>query len=200
VWVICNFKYYFIQAKQLKKTAYIAYIAEINVEYINKLYFLCADKIGEYEEIYLSVSSPGGSTQIGLNSYNFLSSLPIKIITHAVGNVDSAALSLFFAGEKRMATHDTTFNIHRPVVKFNNDDKFNEDSLLERLNILKNEKEKILNLYTLRSQNKNFRFCQLLNEGAVLNTEQAINLNIISDVCELPNPLDEKISFIGPGF
>jgi ATP-dependent protease ClpP protease subunit len=47
------------------------------------------------------LSSPGGHVMLGMNLYNVLRALPIKLTTHNVGNVDSIGNAVFLAGNPR---------------------------------------------------------------------------------------------------
>ena len=46
----------------------------------------------------------------GMNLYNFLRGLPIRLTTHNVGNVDSIGNAVFLAGEHRYACPHSPFN------------------------------------------------------------------------------------------
>ena len=48
----------------------------------------------------------------GLNLYNVLRGLPIELVTHKVGNVDSIGNTVLMAGSKRYACQHSTFMFH----------------------------------------------------------------------------------------
>ena len=54
-------------------------------------------------EIHLLLSTPGGSVMHGITIYNTLRALPIKLVTHNMGNVDSIGNVIFLAGQERFA-------------------------------------------------------------------------------------------------
>ena len=40
-------------------------------------------------EVYLAISTPGGSVMQGITLYNFLRGVPFNLVVHNIGNVDS---------------------------------------------------------------------------------------------------------------
>src|SRR5437763_1170116 len=64
------------------------------------------------KEIQILFSSTGGAVDEGFALYNFLRALPVKLTMHAIGYVDSMAMTVFLAGEKRYCTPDSTFLFH----------------------------------------------------------------------------------------
>ena len=70
-------------------------------------------------EVTIVLASPGGDLDCTLRFYERLISLPIKLNTHGIGLVASAATALFLTGSERSANHHATFLFHpvsvRPV-------------------------------------------------------------------------------------
>jgi ATP-dependent Clp protease protease subunit len=63
-------------------------------------------------EIALHMSSEGGNMTAGFALYFFLKSLPIPLTTHNVGSIESIAVVIFLAGQKRYACPGTRFLVH----------------------------------------------------------------------------------------
>ncbi|NNG25365.1 ClpP family protease [Telluria aromaticivorans] len=63
-------------------------------------------------EIELHMSSEGGNMTAGFALYFFLKSLPVPLTTHNIGSVESVAVVIFLAGQKRYACPGTRFLIH----------------------------------------------------------------------------------------
>ena len=63
-------------------------------------------------EIELHLSSEGGNMTAGFALYFFLKSLPVPLTTHNIGSVESVAVVIFLAGQKRYACPGTRFLIH----------------------------------------------------------------------------------------
>ena len=70
-------------------------------------------------EIRLHISSEGGSTTCGFTLFNFLRSLPIPLITHNIGNIESIAVVLFLAAKERLTCQHSRFLIHPLHWSFN---------------------------------------------------------------------------------
>ena len=63
-------------------------------------------------EIHLLLSTPGGSVMHGITIYNTLRALPVRLVTHNMGNVDSIGNVIFLAGQERFACPNATFMFH----------------------------------------------------------------------------------------
>jgi ATP-dependent protease ClpP protease subunit len=63
-------------------------------------------------EINLLLSTPGGSVMHGITIYNTLRALPVRLVTHNLGNVDSIGNVIFLAGVERYACPHSTFMFH----------------------------------------------------------------------------------------
>ena len=80
-------------------TTYISFSAEISPQTTETLIAVLAEQVNrKVDEVYLMLSTPGGSVMHGLNLYNVLRALPLKLIIHNVGNVDSIGNAIFLAG------------------------------------------------------------------------------------------------------
>src|SRR3989338_1039698 len=82
-----------------------------------------------YDELIIQISSSGGSSDHGLLAYNFLKQIGIKKTTIGMGNVDSAAVMLFCAGDKRIAMPSCRFVLHEARATINGE--FNGTKLKE---------------------------------------------------------------------
>ena len=56
-----------------------------------------------FDEIRLFMTTPGGDVATGFTLFHYLRSLPVKIVTHNVGSVNSIGNVVFLAGEERYA-------------------------------------------------------------------------------------------------
>jgi ATP-dependent protease ClpP protease subunit len=65
--------------------------------------------------VTICITSNGGAPDQALYAYEILSALPIPIYTHAIGSVQSAAVTLFMCGKKRTASPGTNFLFHETV-------------------------------------------------------------------------------------
>jgi ATP-dependent Clp protease, protease subunit len=65
-----------------------------------------------HRSVCISLSSPGGATDQAFYLYHTLRALPVELITHNIGTVQSAAAILFLAAGTRFAVPDATFLFH----------------------------------------------------------------------------------------
>ena len=97
----------------IPKTVYVSFSAEIVPHTTESLIALLANQVNQgVQVVHLLLSTPGGSVMHGMNLYNILRGLPLELITHNVGNVDSIGNAVFLAGEKRYAAQHSTFMFH----------------------------------------------------------------------------------------
>ena len=63
-------------------------------------------------EIALHMSTEGGNMTAGFALHFFLKSLPIPLITHNMGSIESVGVVIFLAGSRRYACPRTRFLVH----------------------------------------------------------------------------------------
>jgi ATP-dependent protease ClpP protease subunit len=94
------------------------------------------------KEFIILISTPGGHVFHGLSAYNYLRGLPVKIITHNFGSVDSIGVVLFCAGDERYSSPQARFLLHGVSVNFGKS-SLEEKQLEERLKGLRIDIENI---------------------------------------------------------
>lgn len=62
--------------------------------------------------LLIQISSVGGHLPASFTAYNFLRSLPIPVTTYNLGEISSAAILLYLAGEFRLAAPTSSFMLH----------------------------------------------------------------------------------------
>lgn len=73
------------------------------------------------EHLQLNISSLGGSVSSAVTIYNYLKNAPFEITTHNLGEVTSAAVLLYLAGNERTAEQISKFVIHPIKFALNGD-------------------------------------------------------------------------------
>jgi hypothetical protein len=102
-----------IQPPAISPVVYVTFSAEINPNTTESLLAAFANLVNQgVREVHLLLSTPGGSVMHGLNMYNVLRALPIRLTTHNVGSVNSMGNVVFLAGEIRLACPHSTFMFH----------------------------------------------------------------------------------------
>jgi ATP-dependent protease ClpP protease subunit len=92
------------------------------------------------------ISSLGGTVFHGLSAYNYLKGLPVNIITHNFGSVDSIGVVLCCGGLKRLSVPQARFLIHGVSNTFHQNTSLEEKQLEETLKALKIDIENIAKL------------------------------------------------------
>src|SRR3990170_5480628 len=126
------------------KTAYIKFFAPIVEESVKALISAAEQKLGDgASRLVLLISTPGGNVFGGLSAYNFLRGMPIEVVTHNFGSVDSIGVVLYCAGSKRLCVPHARFLLHGVQAQFAQSSSLEEMQLEERLKALKIDTENI---------------------------------------------------------
>ncbi len=167
---------------------YISFSADVNQKTTENLIGICAQKLGEgFTEIYLLLSTLGGNVINGINLYNVLRGMPVKWITHNVGAVNSIGNVLFLVGEERYACPQSSFMFHG--VGFDvQKERLEEKQLREKLDVIKNDQDKIGEIITQRTRINTDEIAKLFREVATKDVLYAKEKGIIHDVRELIVP------------
>jgi ATP-dependent Clp protease protease subunit len=174
---------------QTRPPAYISFSAEVNILTAEQLQAVVANVVGQgHPEVHLLLSTPGGAVQYGITLYNFLRSLPIRVITYNVGNVDSIGLVVYLAGEQRIACPHTTFMLHGVAMQVPTPTAFFERNFNESLARLKADQERIKGIYSERSKIALDEAEGLFLKESTLGTDDAVARGIVHEVRQLSIP------------
>lgn len=133
------------------------------------------------EVINLLISSPGGQTGVAMSFYDLVKSIyRPRLWTVGAGDVDSSAIVLFLAGEKRFLTANTTMFIHLGGRTLDGDRRFSsseinsmakEDEIKDRqyATLLAKESGGILSVKEVLT---------MMNRNTVLTAEDAVRLGL----------------------
>ncbi len=143
---------------------------------------VCAQLVRDYhvKTIYFQISSGGGSVDSAITLYNFLKSLPCKIVMHNTGSIDSAANVVFMAGDKRYAAAHTSFLFHG--VTWNLSGSYNHSQLKESLSNVDESERKIAGILTAGSNLAEADITKLFREGETISATSAKNKGIVSSL------------------
>ncbi len=133
------------------------------------------------DEVYLMLSTPGGSVMNGLNLYNVLRAFPFKLITHNVGNVDSIGNAIFLAGEERYACPHSTFMFHGVGFDITVGHRLEEKLLRERLETILQDQRRIGSIIRDRTTLNDRQISSLFREARTKDAGYALNVGIVHD-------------------
>ena len=178
-----------------KNRFYINYFDQIDATRAKALMSICTDIITQRkpDELYFLFSSPGGSVQAGITLYNFLRSLPAKVIMHNTGSIDSIATVIFLAGEERYASHSSSFLFHGVQANFPANTGLTLHQIRERASGLAEDENKIARVITERSTIKDKEIRKLFSEGESKNPDFALENGFITSICDVEIPKDSPM-------
>jgi ATP-dependent Clp protease protease subunit len=132
--------------------AFISFSAEIVPQTSEALIGAVSNFVAQgFKEIHLLLSTPGGSVMHGITIYNVLRGLPVNLITHNVGNVDSIGTVIFLAGATRYTCPQATFMLHGVAFGTATPVQLFERNLRERLASVQADQERIKAIYRDRA-------------------------------------------------
>lgn len=168
---------------------YVSFSAEIVPQTTESLIALMANlsNMGT-KEVHLLLSTPGGSVMHGLNLYNVLRALPMKLVTHNVGNVDSIGNAVFLAGEERYACPNSTFMFHGVGIDVPSGMRLEQKFLRERLNGILADETRIGAVIQERCSLDGTQVEELFREMKTKDAAYAVSAGIVHEVRDVQIP------------
>ena len=126
------------------------FMGRINSENVKSVQDLIKRQTNPIESLIVNINSEGGEVTYGVALYNYLKSMPFPVYTHNLGDVSSAAVLLYLAGETRTAAPNSRFMIHPLTIELNG--SFVLHQVEEHLQILSNNIQNYASI--VRKENK----------------------------------------------
>ena len=175
-------------------TIYLSFSAEINPTTTETLIGVLAEQINKgVREVYLMLSTPGGSVMNGMNLYNVLRAFPIKLTTHNVGNVDSIGNAIFLAGSPRYACAHSTFMFHGVGFDTKQPKRFEEKELTERLDGILSDQARIGSIIRERTKLSKEQVESFFREAQTKDATFAASCGIVDEVRDVQIPAGAPI-------
>lgn len=175
-------------------TCYISFSAEINANTTESLIALLANQInGGVTDIYLMMSTPGGSVMNGLNLYNVLRALPINLTTHNVGNIDSIGNGIFLAGRQRYACAHSTFMFHGVGIDVKAGYRLDQKNLTESLQVILADQKRIGALLREHTALNERQVASLFREARTKDADYARRIGIVNEIRDVNIPAGTPI-------
>lgn len=95
------------------------FMGRINSENVKSLQNLIQENPNSIERLIVNINSEGGDVSYGVALYNYLKRMPFPVYTNNLGDVSSAAILLYLAGETRTAEPFSRFMIHPLTIELN---------------------------------------------------------------------------------
>ena len=175
-------------------TAYLSFSAEIIPQTAETFLGACAKLCNDgADEIYVLLSSPGGSVMNGLNVYNVLRGLPCTITMHNVGNVDSIGNMIFLAGDRRLSCAQATFMFHGVAFEAPTRMQFDEKLLRERLDSVLSDQERIGSVIVERTNLTQEEVKRLFLEAVTRDSQYALKQGIVHEISDVQIPKGQSV-------
>ncbi len=132
-------------------------------------------------EICLLISCPGGSVFHGLSAYNYLRGLPIKVVTHNFGSVDSIGVVMYCGGSERFSVPQARFLLHGVNANFAQS-SLEEKQLEERLKGLRIDMTNIARVIAECTGKTEKQVMNAMLERTTLDPDQARSWGLVDEV------------------
>jgi ATP-dependent Clp protease protease subunit len=173
---------------------YVSFSAEIRPQTTETLIAVLGEQANKgVDEVYLLLSTPGGSVMNGLNLYNVIRGLPFRFITHNVGNVDSIGNAIFLAGEERYACPHSTFMFHGVGFDMPQGGRLEEKNLRERLDAILQDQRRIGSIIGDRTTLNERQIRNLFREARTKDADYALRVGIVNDVRDIQIPAGSPV-------
>ncbi len=171
----------------------ISFIGEINTASMAQLLMVVnAQTRSGVHKIRLVISSGGGDTTAAFAAYNYLHSLrDVEISTFNVGNVDSAAVVLYCAGQHRYSFPATRFLVHGNSLQIAGNASMDAVSLQGNLELLKNLNQMVVHVIAATAnKEKQVDIENAVRGQVILTADEAIKWGLVNEI---------RTNFMEPG-
>lgn len=170
------------------RAAWINFEYAITWERVDVLQEIVTGLVGRgVTDITLLISSNGGDVAAAISTYTFLTSAGIRLTTYNVGNVYSAAVVLFLAGERRVVDAATQVVIHPPALN-----STAGSSTLDDLNIkteaLIHESGRMREIILARTHMEAAQLDPMLTRASFIDPRKALEFGLATEVGHLTRP------------
>jgi ATP-dependent Clp protease protease subunit len=173
---------------------YVSFSAEINPNTSETLIATVSNIANKgVKNVYLMISTPGGSVMNGMNLYNVLRALPVKLITHNVGNIDSIGNAVFLSGAERFACAHSTFMFHGVGFDLNGQLRLEEKFLKEKLDSIGVEHKRIGSIIEERTKLERDAISKLFLEAQTKDATWSLECGIIQKIKDVNIPVGATV-------
>lgn len=174
----------------MSKTVYISYYDSINEQKAKALMQVCAQIITQDQptQLYFLFSSVGGSVDAGVALYNYIRSLPVPVVMHNSGSIDSIANVVFLAADERYAAPTSSFLFHGMQWGFSAGQQLSWMQLQETVSRFKSDEGKIISIISQRTKISASELQTLFHQGESKDLAFAEAKGIVKAVCEAKVP------------
>jgi len=170
---------------------FISFLADVNTMTASALMGTIGQHLnnnpGAFQELHLMLSTMGGQVGPGISLYNMLMGLPVKVITHNTGTVNSIGNVIFLAGKERYAAKSSSFMFHGVGFDIQNQ-RLEEKVLIERLDSLRNDQGLIADIIVQRTKIRTKEVKELFLQAGFIGADEAKARGIVDDIRQVKIP------------
>jgi ATP-dependent protease ClpP protease subunit len=181
---------------------YINYFDEISVSKVRGLMALCNDILTTVlptpTTLYFVFSSRGGDVVSGVTLYNFLRALPVRVVMHNIGSVDSIATAIFLAANVRYACKYSRFLFHGFTWSFAQGQPSTSSQVREILSGLEQNEALLREILVERTKFTEAQALAFLHQGETKDPAFALQIGVINEIRDFTLPPNAPI--VTPNF
>jgi ATP-dependent Clp protease, protease subunit len=175
----------------------LIFAAPINQNSANSIVAYLVDlHISGATKVTIAISSPGGNVVNGITIYDAILSVNYEVTTHNIGNVDSIANIVFLGGVTRISNANSTFMFHSVSFDGNPNERLEEKNLLEKLDIIKSEHNRISSIIAARSGLSPRTCINLFKKQATRDAQWAVKSGIANSIGEFKIPAHGNVKYL----
>ncbi len=172
-----------------QETFYLSVSGSLNEHVCSEVRHICDEITAQKSKICLLINSTGGLTRPTIMLSHFLEELGDSVTTYGDGRVESAAVTIFVAGHKRIVHPNCFIHVHPSSMKM--EGSYTEAELLRTAEVLKRDREEIDHIFSNRTKmSKRMRNQVFVNQGRDMTPLEAQKLGITHDIGIVKIPKD----------
>ncbi len=156
----------------------VLFNSPINSESAGRFVDEVLDILGDDDELWLFMHSPGGNVSQALCLAQFLENLPHPITTCNLSGVDSAAIVLFAAGDVRLAAPQSSFFFHEASLEIH--EKVTLGGLRRYMAELESDVNNITSYLEARTGSPASLWRSLMLQNSLLDAKQALKNGLLT--------------------
>lgn len=173
---------------------YLSFSAEIDQHTTEAFMTTVSDYVNKgVDKINILFSSPGGTVANGVTIYNFLRSIPAKIVMHNIGVVDSIGNLIFLSGEERYAVPNSSFLFHGVGFDILQPTRFEEKQVKEKLKTIERDQKLLSDIISERTKLTEKEVREMFLNAETVTPEKAKELKVINDIRMVNIPKGSQI-------
>jgi ATP-dependent protease ClpP protease subunit len=176
-------------------TIFISFYGDINSTTAKVVMDSCSNVVAEAspQRLYFLFSSGGGSVDAGMALYGFLRSLPVPLVMHNVGSVDSVANVVFLAADERYASPHAMFLLHGITWGFGQGARLTWTQLQETVSRFRADEDRLSSVIISRTSITKDELTALFHQGQTKDLAFAKDKGLIREIAEPKVPAGSRL-------